>query len=70
MHLTASIRFGNLQDARRCVDVGQEWPGPGEDRVTFERGRFVAEAITGPTSRLQLLHGKPAWVNAVNPPNS
>lgn len=61
-HLSSSIWFGHLQDARKCVDLGQSWSGPGEIGVAFECGRFMAKAIKGPAPWLQLLHGDSEWL--------
>ncbi|KAE9456110.1 hypothetical protein C3L33_11985, partial [Rhododendron williamsianum] len=47
-NLTISVWLGHLQDARWRLGVPQQWPGPGEAGVAFERGRFVAKAAEGP----------------------
>lgn len=61
-HLSPPIWFGHLQDARRRVALGHGRSRSREDILPLERGRFLAKATPGPTSRLQLLHGNEAWL--------
>lgn len=61
-NLTVTIWLGHLQDARRRLGVPQQWKGPGEAGVAFERGRFVAKAAEGPPPWLRLLRGVPSWM--------
>lgn len=63
-HLSPSVWFSHLQDARGCVGLEQDWAGPREACVPLERGRFLAKAIEGPTPRLQLFHGDSAWLSS------
>lgn len=61
-YLPPPLRVVHLQNARGCVVIGQEWSGPWENGVAVERRGFMAKAIAGPTSWLQLLHGNEAWL--------
>ena len=61
-HLTPSIWFSHLQDARKCVGVEQEWSGPRKGDVAVKCGRFVAKTAKGPAPWLQLLHWDSSWV--------